>query len=372
MRKFIKNSIIFIGFLIGRKSNKKVFVSMLSKQKNTGPGRFLDNLNTYLKKSNYKTLSRNPFLYGDVILIVSNIHIFMYKIFKLFKVRTVLRVDGFSYPELYTNKNYEGSYRRNRNFSMSRIETNFEIQLGLKFADHIIYQSLFSKFMADKYLYNRVKDFSIIYNGVDIEAFKPDGHKVQKKFVMSIHGNMRDTDILNCSLKLFEMLFLSESFKFYKSINLMIIGTMTTDVKKLYENMCRNSAIISQHSSLYGPVNKIELAKLLPLSDLSIHLMSGDACPNAVLESMACGVPVLCQSFGGQAELAGEAGIVVESKGEFDYSEDLIKSCYDSVLLNSNGFNSLKFKARKRAEDYFSLEAMGSKYSDVLNQKNIK
>jgi glycosyltransferase involved in cell wall biosynthesis len=295
----------------------------------------------------------------------------MYKIFKLFKVRTVLRVDGFSYPELYTNKDYENLYRRNRDFSMNRIKTNFEIQLGLKFADHVIYQSLFSKLMADRYLYNRNKDFSVIYNGVDIEAFKPDGHKVQRKFVMSIHGNMRDTDILNCSLKLFEMLFLSESFEFYKSINLMIIGTMTPDVKKLYEDICRNSSIISQHSRAYGAVDKIQLAQLLPTSDLSIHLMSGDACPNAVLESMACGVPILCQSFGGQAELAGEAGIVVQSEGEFDYSKELIKSCHDKLLLNSEGFNNLKFKARKRAEDYFSLEIMGSKYQDVLN-KNIK
>jgi glycosyltransferase involved in cell wall biosynthesis len=254
---------------------------------------------------------------------------------------------------------------------MNRIKTNFEIQLGLKFADHVIYQSLFSKLMADRYLYNRNKDFSVIYNGVDIEAFKPDGHKVQRKFVMSIHGNMRDTDILNCSLKLFEMLFLSESFEFYKSINLMIIGTMTPDVKKLYEDICRNSSIISQHSRAYGAVDKIQLAQLLPTSDLSIHLMSGDACPNAVLESMACGVPILCQSFGGQAELAGEAGIVVQSEGEFDYSKELIKSCHDKLLLNSEGFNNLKFKARKRAEDYFSLEIMGSKYQDVLN-KNIK
>ena len=50
----------------------------------------------------------------------------------------------------------------------------------------------FCKKMADKYLYNRIENYSIIYNGVDIKHFRPMPELRNKKFTILVQYDEKE------------------------------------------------------------------------------------------------------------------------------------------------------------------------------------
>src|SRR5581483_9601097 len=57
-----------------------------------------------------------------------------------------------------------------------------------------------------------------------------------------------------------------------------------------------------------GPLTSTELADLLRSSDVFVTASENDPCSNAVLEALACGLPVAYLDSGGHPELVGDAG----------------------------------------------------------------
>ena len=340
---------------------------------NTGPGRFLRNLQTGLVNGQDSiVLSFNPVRAHREVMIISNTDMRTLKLFKLMGVRTVGRIDGFSYPELYDNRSHGDSYRRTRFLTAQRLKISQEMQYVLMLCDIVVYQTAFSKAMCDRYLFQRHDRFSIIPNGVDTDLFKPLDKEHSMDLVFSMHGNCRDSDIMECTLR--SVAQLSESIVtkgFATKIEFRFYGTMTPEVKSTYKKLSVSfrSGCLSFRD--FGPSSLNQLAKALPESDLGFHLMSGDACPNAVLELLACGVPVVVQSFGGQAELVEDAGFVINVDGEFDYSETLINRLVDNVSANFQRIPELKLRARKRAEMHYSLQKMTTKYASVFGAESF-
>ncbi len=117
-----------------------------------------------------------------------------------------------------------------------------------------------------------------------------------------------------------------------------------------------------------GVVQRHEIIAL----DQSAHLLfSSDlnaACPNSVIEALACGLPVLSYDTGALAELVqGGAGEVVP------YGSDYWKlqpPCVDNLvegalkILKNN--TSYRANARLRAEAHFGLDKMMTDYLEVL------
>jgi len=64
------------------------------------------------------------------------------------------------------------------------------------------------------------------------------------------------------------------------------------------------------------PVPSEELADILKKHDIYISATKNDSCPNAVIEALACGLPVLYLDDGGQPELVGYAGLPFKSNDE--------------------------------------------------------
>lgn len=68
------------------------------------------------------------------------------------------------------------------------------------------------------------------------------------------------------------------------------------------------SPVPFEHVTLTPPLPSEELADALRAADVFIAPSLHDPCSNAVLEALACGLPVLYARSGGHAELVGEAG----------------------------------------------------------------
>jgi glycosyltransferase involved in cell wall biosynthesis len=110
----------------------------------------------------------------------------------------------------------------------------------------------------------------------------------------------------------------------------------------------------------------------IPQIDRSAHLLfSADlnaACPNSVIEALACGLPVIAFDTGALPEMVDEhAGRIVPYGGNpwrLDPPDifGLAQACMESFLSRE----TLQVGARRQAEERFGLENMVSAYLDIL------
>jgi glycosyltransferase involved in cell wall biosynthesis len=67
---------------------------------------------------------------------------------------------------------------------------------------------------------------------------------------------------------------------------------------------------------MLGPVGSEQVADLLRSHDVYVAPSLHDPCSNAVLEALACGLPVAYRRSGGHPELVGDAGLPFDEPGE--------------------------------------------------------
>jgi glycosyltransferase involved in cell wall biosynthesis len=71
-----------------------------------------------------------------------------------------------------------------------------------------------------------------------------------------------------------------------------------------------------EHTRVVPPLPSRELAELLRGQDAYVAASLDDPCSNALLEALACGLPVAFRRSGGHPELVGEAGVGWDEPGE--------------------------------------------------------
>jgi glycosyltransferase involved in cell wall biosynthesis len=69
--------------------------------------------------------------------------------------------------------------------------------------------------------------------------------------------------------------------------------------------------VASQRVILLGPQPSESLAEALRGADAMVHAAENEPCSNAILEALACGLPVLYRDSGGNRELAGDFGLAI-------------------------------------------------------------
>jgi glycosyltransferase involved in cell wall biosynthesis len=80
---------------------------------------------------------------------------------------------------------------------------------------------------------------------------------------------------------------------------------------------------------MIAPVPSVELARLLRSSDVFVTASEHEACPNHVLEALACGLPVVYHSSGGTPELVGDAGLGFRDREEIPELLDRVVREYE-------------------------------------------
>ena len=243
-----------------------------------------------------------------------------------------------------------------RNFGMKYVHN--------KLADYIIFQSEYSKFLCDRYLGKPHCDWSVIYNGVDIDKFSPEGDQYQSntEFTLLSVGAFRRKVTLWPLIKAMKYI-----KKEVSDIQLLLIGPVKSNLRKLIP---QNSSYIKYMGSI--PNDKIPFyerdadAFVFPIRSAS---------PNAILESIACGLPVACYDIGSNRDVLGdnEAGVLADSGFEkkvwlyFMMMPDP-KNMADAVLEVLDNNERYRKKARERAVRLFSLDKMVNGYIKVFEK----
>ncbi len=232
-----------------------------------------------------------------------------------------------------------------------------------RLADAIVYQSQFSKSWWERIYGPTHVPCHVVYNGVDLQAYSPQGPgepPVDRYRILLVEGSLGGGYELGLesAVRLVEGLAVMTQ----KKIELVIAGKISPELKDAW---LRRVQI------------PLEFAGRVPLEDIpqldrSAHLLySADinaACPNSVVEALACGLPVLSFDTGALAELVTpESGRVVPYGGDpWRLDPPDVSALVRTGVELLERQREFRRGARRRAEAAFGLEAMVEAYLQAL------
>ena len=230
-------------------------------------------------------------------------------------------------------------------------------------ADRIVYQSAFTRDWWNTVYRSMNKPISVIHNGVDLDRFHPGGSgppPSDRYRLLVVEGSFKgghERDMLNAVDAARRISELAN-----RQVELVVAGRVPDNLRA------------AVHSSEMVDIQLLGLVphEQIPELNRSAHLMFpaeiNAACPNAVVEALACGLPVISYATGSLPELVGDTGgRVVPYGGNYWKLEppdtDALAKAALEVLQDLPTFRKA---ARKRAEEKFGLDAMVEHYRQVL------
>ncbi len=235
-----------------------------------------------------------------------------------------------------------------------------------RLADVIVYQSQFSRQWWQREHGAAAAPDTVVYNGVDLRVYHPQGayQRPQNRWrVLLVEGSLMggyETG-LETAIALMHGLALKLGPEF--PLELMVVGRVDEEVKAHWQEQASVPVIWA------GQV----AGERIPEIDRSAHvLFSSDvnaACPNSVIEALACGLPVAAFDTGALPELVtGEAGRLAPYGGDpwrlAPPDTAALVEAASQVLVQQPRF---RYAARQRAEAGFGVEQMAQGYLDALD-----
>jgi glycosyltransferase involved in cell wall biosynthesis len=233
-------------------------------------------------------------------------------------------------------------------------------------ATKIVYQSSFSKQWWEQTHGPTHVPCDVIYNGVDLNRYRPESASqpaADPARVLMVEGTLGGGYELGLETGIRLVQRLNQPTpSFNKKVELVVAGKASPALQEKWVNRAGITLVFT------GQVPAETIIEL----DRSAHLLySADinaACPNSVIEALACGLPVAAFNTGALPELVtGESGRIVPYGGDpwnLDVPDvDAMAEAAREILRKQEQFRPA---ARRRAEQAFSLDQMVAGYVDAL------
>jgi glycosyltransferase involved in cell wall biosynthesis len=256
-------------------------------------------------------------------------------------------------PSYFDNRSQPSGFQK-RSLSASAMRLNYRIQRDLLRADHVVYQSVFCKEMADTHLYNRREHYSVIHNGVDLDLFHP-GQGRSGRLRLLAAGSLRHEYMLGTVLPVFARLWRR------LDLELHVVGTLGQICRQQLAEFSENNPQANERIKVIGAIDNDDMPQQMRQADVLLHPRLGDWCPNVVVEALACGLPVVCGSWGGAAELIGTGGIIVPTE-KWSYGPEFVKGMATAVETVLESLAEYRVRARQRAETDFDIRHVAQEY----------
>ena len=180
-------------------------------------------------------------------------------------------------------------------------ELNVPLRRAVLAADHVLYQSAFSKRSSDTFLGEPRGTWEILPNAVDVERFTP-GAVAANGPVVLLGGDQTQAYRLELALETFRHV-----LDAHPDARLLVSGRLVSDPGPTVRRLGLGDAV-----DLLGGYTQAEAPDVFRRAHVLLHTKVNDPCPTTGIEAMACGVPVAYAASGGTVELVGdEAGIGV-------------------------------------------------------------
>jgi glycosyltransferase involved in cell wall biosynthesis len=271
-------------------------------------------------------------------------------------VRLVQRLDGINWIQ---RKRWMGL----RQLLRAEIGNLLQATIRRSLADRIIYQSSFARgWWQDWYGIPTAPSF-VILNGVDLDFYTPEGELEQPQGrirLLVVEGNLGGAYDLGLENAVGLAQAMSETH--HLPLELMVVGQVSPGQQARWDG----------HSRLpigwAGTVNRDSI----PAIDRSAHLLFAadlhPACPNAVIEALACGLPVVGFDTGALCELVpADSGCIVPYGGNpWVLDKPDITALAEGASQLLEDLPRFRQAARAHAKIAFNLDEMVAKYLQVL------
>ena len=272
------------------------------------------------------------------------------------KIRIVHRLNGMNWIHRKKNTGLKHYLRSEYgNIILSTIRNHL--------SDAIIYQSQFARsWWQTAYGKSKVES-TVIYNGIDLNTYHPTGaHQLPSDHlrILLVEGHLgegNESGLLN-AIKMVELL----NQRYPQPVELMVAGKVPEEIKNHF----------ASQTNIWLTWAGIIPSEEIPTLDRSAHLLfSADlnaACPNSVVEALACGLPVVAFATGALPEiLENDAGRTAPYGSNYwELEPPDISALADAASEILNNLPYFKQKAREEAEKKFSLDLMVEKYLKIL------
>lgn len=198
----------------------------------------------------------------------------------------------------------------------------------------------------------------VIYNGVDINKFRPAPKTdTSGRVTIGTVGSLRREKGLDILLKAAQEVLMQCPSAFF-----VIVG------EGKERNLLQDMAVklgIEDNVSFLGERSDVE--KIIPCFDIACSSSRTETFPLVILEYMSCGVPVVATSVGGVPEMVNEGvnGMLAKSECPSELAEKLVRMIRDKKMRESMVIN-----ARKTVEERFTLDKMTESYKDLFKEIN--
>jgi glycosyltransferase involved in cell wall biosynthesis len=258
-------------------------------------------------------------------------------------IAVVLNQDGVGYPGWAGDRTEE---------------VNRPLRRALLAADHVLYQSEFSKQSADLFLGRPLASWEVLPNAVDVQRFAPAESPPAGGPVLLLGGDQTQAYRLELGLRTLAALLPKRP-----DASLLVTGRLVTPVQPLVEEFGLRGRV-----HLIGEYTQRDAPAILRRAHLLLHTKVKDPCPTLVLEAIACGLPVVYPASGGTIELVGdEAGVGVPHPDTWERDEppsaEALAEAVDRVLA---ALPTYATAARARAVERFALEPWLDRHAELF------
>jgi glycosyltransferase involved in cell wall biosynthesis len=321
-----------------------------------GPASFQARLCEELRANHVKVVYDPADLSIAAVLVIGGTrHLGQLKAAKRRGVRIVQRLNGMNWVHRQRNTGVKHFLRAEvNNWILSTIRSNI--------ADRIIYQSNFSQ---DWWLREKGKidkPESVIYNGVNLEQCHPFGKKdlpFDRYRMLLVEGHLGNGYEQGLFTAADAAVLLNKRLD--KQLEIMVAGDAPSKLRALTERE-------GLHIDWLGVVDRARIPEI----DRSAHVFfSSDihpACPNSVIEAMACGLPVAAYDTGALPELVtGDSGRLARyGTDPWKLQKPDLHTLADAIGGVLHNYESYSLAARARAEEAFDIKKITRQYLDVL------
>lgn len=177
------------------------------------------------------------------------------------------------------------------------------------------------------------QEFIVINNGVDVKQFQPHSDKnINRKVKLISIGRLVEQK---------GYIYLLEAIKNMENVELALVGdgNLMGRLKAMAEKKNINVTFL-------GMIEHDRVADYLREANIFVLPSLNEGMSNAILEAMACGLPIIATDTGGSRELITDNGFIIE-KGSIKALERAI-SIYldDHNLINEHGSRSRLYAER--------------------------
>ena len=230
---------------------------------------------------------------------------------------------------------------------------NRPLRRALLAADHVLYQSEFSKRSSDLFLGEPCGTWEVLPNAVDVSRFTPADEPPAGPPVLLLGGDQTQAYRLELGLRTLAAL---------PDARLLVTGRLVSPVEPLLDQLGLRDRV-----ELVGEYAQRDAPAIFRRAHLLVHTKVNDPCPTLVLEALATGLPVVYPASGGTPELVGDAGLGVPHPDGWERDEppepEALADAVERVLAD---LPANAARARARAVERFALEPWLDRHAELF------